>query len=297
MSDVFMSYAREDRLRAEILARALELNGWSVWWDRTIPLGKSFDRVIEEAIESSKCLVVLWSTASVISDWVKTEAAEGMRRGVLVPVLIEGVTIPLEFRRIQAANLCEWSPAAPNPEFDRVIEAVTMHVGAAEGRKSSEAIRSRNSEIPKVVPPAQAKFATTKPRKSGRGVPPRRTTKPSKGTVQAAPRSWKARLITSDTMRRTLEVHLAQRTHTVEFQYHVGLLGKDSVEIKTDGVVSAKERITSRRALFTGVSLDFKLEDEDKVHASRFEAHPTFFSGLKNCRLTVSGKELWSDPA
>lgn len=50
MSDVFLSYAAEDRERVERLAWALAELGWSVWWDRDIPAGKTFDAVIEEAL-------------------------------------------------------------------------------------------------------------------------------------------------------------------------------------------------------------------------------------------------------
>ncbi len=46
MSDIFISYARPDRPMAELIARALEAQGWSVWWDRVIPAGKTFDEVI-----------------------------------------------------------------------------------------------------------------------------------------------------------------------------------------------------------------------------------------------------------
>jgi hypothetical protein len=34
MSDIFISYASEDRSKAEPLAKALEEQGWSVFWDR-----------------------------------------------------------------------------------------------------------------------------------------------------------------------------------------------------------------------------------------------------------------------
>jgi hypothetical protein len=34
MNDIFISYASEDKGRAQTLARALERKGWSVWWDR-----------------------------------------------------------------------------------------------------------------------------------------------------------------------------------------------------------------------------------------------------------------------
>jgi hypothetical protein len=46
MPDVFISYASADRDRARLIAEVLATKGWSVWWDREIPPGKSFDEVI-----------------------------------------------------------------------------------------------------------------------------------------------------------------------------------------------------------------------------------------------------------
>ncbi|MDQ3115900.1 MAG: toll/interleukin-1 receptor domain-containing protein [Verrucomicrobiota bacterium] len=49
MSDIFISYAREDREKAQAIAAVFQEQGWSVWWDRSIPPGRTFDQVIEEA--------------------------------------------------------------------------------------------------------------------------------------------------------------------------------------------------------------------------------------------------------
>lgn len=81
MNDIFISYAREDRERAKALAQALKGQGWSVWWDRRIPTGKRYADVIVEAIAGSRCVVVLWSTVSITSDWVREEARAGARTG------------------------------------------------------------------------------------------------------------------------------------------------------------------------------------------------------------------------
>src|ERR1700683_859042 len=105
MSDIFISYARQDRPRAEKIARALETQGWSVWWDWVIPTGRKFRRVIEEEIHKERCVVVLWSAPSVKSDWVIDEASEGKERGILLPVLIEKVRQPMGFRSTHAADL------------------------------------------------------------------------------------------------------------------------------------------------------------------------------------------------
>ena len=109
MSDVFISYANSDRERARELANALSARGWSVWWDRNIKAGQAFDEVIERELEAAKNIVVLWSRASIASEWVKNEAALAAQRRVLVPVLLDDVKIPLEFRRKQTADLIGWS--------------------------------------------------------------------------------------------------------------------------------------------------------------------------------------------
>jgi TIR domain/PDZ domain len=124
MADIFISYASDDRSRAKAVAEALERRGWSVWWDRKIPLGQSFDKVIEEAIAAARCIVVLWTRASVASDWVRSEASEGKRRGVLVPVFLEEVPAPLAFRLLNGADLSAWEAGTPHPELDTLTERI-----------------------------------------------------------------------------------------------------------------------------------------------------------------------------
>jgi TIR domain len=131
MSDIFISYASADRERAKLLSKALQRRGWSVWWDRSIPPGKEYDQVIEEALDSAQCVVVLWSQASVASSWVKTESAEAMRRKILMPALIEEVKIPLEFRRLQAADLSHWRGEPDDPGLEEFFQSIdrTIHGG------------------------------------------------------------------------------------------------------------------------------------------------------------------------
>ncbi|MCG6870595.1 MAG: SUMF1/EgtB/PvdO family nonheme iron enzyme [Gammaproteobacteria bacterium] len=142
MSDIFLSYTRDDEDRAAGLAGALEALGWSVWWDRSIPAGKTFDEVIEEAIDASRCVVVMWSALSVKSRWVRTEAEEGAHRGILVPVRIDDVRIPLAFRRIQAADLIGWNGSAESPAFLKLAADIESVLGpppaGEEARRKAE---------------------------------------------------------------------------------------------------------------------------------------------------------------
>jgi len=108
MADLFVSYASEDRVWVARLVAEFEAQGWTVWWDRQIKPGTSFDVSIEAALHGSKCVVVVWSEASVKSDWVRAEAAEGLERNILIPVLLDGVKPPLLFRQKQAISLIDW---------------------------------------------------------------------------------------------------------------------------------------------------------------------------------------------
>lgn len=131
MSDVFLSYASEDRERAGRLATALGHMGWSVWWDRKIIAGQAFDQAIERELETARCVVVLWSVNSIASEWVKNEAAAASERGVLVPALIDNVKLPLEFRRKQAADLLGWQGNELHPGFQALCQGVAHAMGGA----------------------------------------------------------------------------------------------------------------------------------------------------------------------
>ncbi len=128
MRDIFISYASQDKKKAGLLAEVLEQQGWSVWWDRKIPPGKSFDEVIAEALDAAKCVVVLWSKYSVKSNWVKEEAAMASKRKILIPALIDDVGIPLGFGRIHAAHLVGWQGTATEPNAKELIESIASLV-------------------------------------------------------------------------------------------------------------------------------------------------------------------------
>lgn len=164
MSDIFISYAREDKERAAVLAKALEKNGWSVWWDRKIPPGKTFSSVIEEAIEAAKCVIVLWSKDSTASDWVQNEASEGARKKTLVPALIDDVQIPFEFRRIQAADLIDWQAQPDHPGFANLINAVSQFAGPPAAVEKTS--KPKQKPAPKVATHIETDTkATEKPKR------------------------------------------------------------------------------------------------------------------------------------
>ena len=156
MDEVFISYRRSDEHHASQLAKALEDQGLSVWWDKEIPPGKSFDQVIEEALDAAKCVVVLWSKRANQSDWVKTEAGEGAARGILMPVLVERVQPPLAFRRLEAADLVSWDGSQDDREFVQLVRAIRSLVGTQSAPKTSPSAAGPAADVepPHSPPPA-----------------------------------------------------------------------------------------------------------------------------------------------
>ena len=132
MADIFISYASEDRERAGRLASVLESCGWSVWWDRKIVTGQTFDEAIERELEAATCVIVLWSRDSIGSEWVKNETAVAAERGVLVPALIDRVKLPLEFRRRQTADLVGWDGNTDHEGFQALCNGVAAKVAPSK---------------------------------------------------------------------------------------------------------------------------------------------------------------------
>jgi hypothetical protein len=155
MSDIFISYAREDRTVAESLAAAFARHGWTVWWDRKIQIGRSFSETIERELDAARCVVVLWSKASVTSSWVMGEAAEGARRGVLVPLSLGDARLPLEFRRLQTATI-DPELIENSVEFSECI--ATIDALLSESTRTTEEQGSETVRLDKLpaksIPPA-----------------------------------------------------------------------------------------------------------------------------------------------
>src|ERR1035438_10061863 len=132
MADIFVSYAREDRDWVARFSHLLrESSGRGIWWDRSIVVGEQFDDAIQRALDDAPCVVVVWSKSSVNSRWVKTEAREASRRDILLPVIIENVTPPLEFRSFQTADLSAWHGEVDHESFLELTQAVRAMINRA----------------------------------------------------------------------------------------------------------------------------------------------------------------------
>ena len=109
MATIFISYSSDDKTIVKQLASLLESRGWTVWWDRQIPIGQNYDTVIEEELNKADCVLVIWTKRSIASQWVRNEASDALSKKKLIPIILEQVTPPLAFRLIESAMLIDWN--------------------------------------------------------------------------------------------------------------------------------------------------------------------------------------------
>ena len=143
MADIFVSYASEDLERVKPLVSALEECGWSVWWDRELVAGPSYEDKIEQALDESLCVVVVWSNQSIKSQWVRTEAHEGLEREILVPLLIDDIKPPLAYRTAQTAKMIDWPDQAG--QLKTVMDGIAELLGKPTTAELTEQIPQRRS--------------------------------------------------------------------------------------------------------------------------------------------------------
>lgn len=134
MPDVFISYNREDRETAGLVANALVAEGFTVWWDAALRAGETYDEVTEQNLRSAGAVVVLWSKRSANSKWVRAEATVGERSSTLVPALIEDCERPIRFELVQTADLRHWR----GDRADTHWRAFMQDVRTAVQRRTSE---------------------------------------------------------------------------------------------------------------------------------------------------------------
>jgi hypothetical protein len=100
-SFLFIAYAREDLSLVETLVKDLRTSGIRVVWDQDFRAGENFRRRIDELIERAAAVLVVWSWASIGSEFVVDEAATAKHFDKLVAVRLPELpelALPLGFR-------------------------------------------------------------------------------------------------------------------------------------------------------------------------------------------------------
>lgn len=137
MSEVFISYSRQDQPLAEAIAAQLAALGVAVWWDRELLGGEDYRKKTAGIIARAAVAIVIWSRRSVESEWVIGEASAARERKILIPVNSDGAVLPLDFRALNTIDLSAWTPADRLP--DVLVKAVCEKTGRPFARSAATA--------------------------------------------------------------------------------------------------------------------------------------------------------------
>jgi tetratricopeptide (TPR) repeat protein len=142
MADVFLSYARASADGARRIAEALSRAGYSVWFDENLPAHRAYSEVIEEQLEASKSVLVLWSEEATKSHWVRSEANRARETGRLVQVRLDEARLPMPFDQIQCADLRGWRGDVGARSWKSVVTGidvlVSQHASGERGEGRAE---------------------------------------------------------------------------------------------------------------------------------------------------------------
>jgi len=121
MIKVFVSYSSEDRDLVTPFIEGLESAGFDVWWDVSIRGGDDWSQSIQRELKRSDCVVIFWSHHSVRSPWVRIEAHHAKRHNCMVPIRLDDVDLPDEYRILQTIDS---SGNASEVTLVRVVDAI-----------------------------------------------------------------------------------------------------------------------------------------------------------------------------
>ena len=152
-TEIFLSYAHEDKDKVETILHALRERGFPVFIDQDMASGAEWEKVLEAKLQAVFGVVVVWSSHAVKSKWMPIEVAAGLAKDRLFPILIErGVTLPSSFAHKHAADLSDWNGDSRDPKFDRVLDLLKplweAQIGLLEDLKVSRPIRFRERPAP-----------------------------------------------------------------------------------------------------------------------------------------------------
>jgi hypothetical protein len=108
MADVFISYSKSRRALTHALARHLEAEGFSVWWDTELLPADNFRAEINRQLDLATAVIIVWTPESIKSEWVCAEADRAREEHKLVNSHSPELTsrrIPMPFNQIHSVSV------------------------------------------------------------------------------------------------------------------------------------------------------------------------------------------------
>jgi cell division septum initiation protein DivIVA len=131
--DVFISYPRASRSKAEPIKAKLEALGLDCFFDlENIDGGQNFPDIIDRALRTSKAVLCCWSPSYFERPWCMIECRDGYSRNILAPVALEAFdkfAPPADLRQVNFFNLTDWDGGDAHEDWNRTLLTLGRLVG------------------------------------------------------------------------------------------------------------------------------------------------------------------------
>jgi TIR domain len=158
VSYAFLSYKSEDRQIAKQLADALRARGIAIWMDIQVLPGQDFQAELDLKLREASAIVVLWTKLSVKSEWVKSEAMNGLHRNILVPIVADPearTAIPFQFSNIHYLELDERRDRLERLVDELMSSLARLGVGPSTIQQSIESSSYEDQQTTDVALPTE----------------------------------------------------------------------------------------------------------------------------------------------
>lgn len=127
--DIYISYAPEDIERVRKIAEELEWAGLRVWYRDQPQHSADSVALIEQAIDSLRAHLVVWSQDSAASGRIQAEARASSAKGRLIASRIDQVLPPKGTKAVMYADLIDWQGGQDHRGFRKILTAIHQLTG------------------------------------------------------------------------------------------------------------------------------------------------------------------------
>ena len=164
MVDVFISYPRSARAKAEAIKVKLDALGLDCFFDmEKIDGGANFPDIIDRALRGSKAVLCCWSPAYFERPWCMIECRDALDREILIPVAVEPFerfAPPADLRQVNWFDLADWNGEDAHEAWSRTLQSLGKLVGrelAMPLMKTAQGTLSVEGDAPPVPQADQAR--------------------------------------------------------------------------------------------------------------------------------------------
>lgn len=147
MTDVFISYKREERAGVERIAQALSDLELNVWYDVRLTAGKQWSPEIDHHAHKSWAMVVCYTPAALTSKWVRHEIEIGLAGDKLVPLFLTPCDLPEDLKAIHTLDLKDWGGGFSHPGFRALVKRLGELGGKPLEEKAASIAAGREADL------------------------------------------------------------------------------------------------------------------------------------------------------